>query len=62
VDEEEKLSQDFDYLSNLIKGTTDALDGELKGCSIYLIGMMGSGKSTVGRMLANTLRCGGRLF
>ncbi len=24
--------------------------------SIYLVGMMGSGKSTVGRMLANTLK------
>lgn len=29
---------------------------ELKGCSVWLIGMMGSGKSTTGKMLANTLR------
>jgi len=32
------------------------LNEELKGCSIYLIGMMGSGKSTAGKMLANTLK------
>ncbi|GBF89384.1 shikimate, chloroplastic [Raphidocelis subcapitata] len=56
MSEEERLSVDFDYLSNKIKDTTDVLDPELKGCSIYIIGMMGSGKSTVGRMLANTLR------
>lgn len=54
--EEEKLAQDFDYLGNKIKETTDVLNPELKGCSLYIIGMMGSGKSTVGRMLANTLR------
>lgn len=54
--EEERLSVDFDYLGNKIKATTDLLDPELKGCSLYLIGMMGSGKSTVGRMLANTLK------
>lgn len=30
----------------------------LHTCSIYLIGMMGSGKSTLGRMLANTLKYG----
>jgi ABC-type glutathione transport system ATPase component len=56
INEEEKLSQDFDYLGNKVKDTTDLLNPELKGCSLYLIGMMGSGKSTVGRMLANTLR------
>lgn len=28
----------------------------LRGCSIFFIGMMGSGKSTAGRMLANSLK------
>ena len=54
--EEERLCVDFDYLGDKIKAATDALEPQLKGCSIYLIGMMGSGKSTVGRMLANTLK------
>lgn len=47
---------DFDLLSNKIAEIQDEMVKELNGCSIYLIGMMGSGKSTVGRMLANTLK------
>jgi shikimate kinase len=39
-----------------VKRLQELLDGELKGCSIYLVGMMGSGKSTTGKMLANTLK------
>ena len=32
------------------------LKNELRGCSLFLVGMMGSGKSTLGKMLANTLK------
>jgi shikimate kinase len=39
-----------------VKKLQEALGDELKGCSVYLIGMMGSGKSTTGKMLANTLK------
>jgi shikimate kinase len=39
-----------------VKRLQEELGDELKGCSIYLIGMMGSGKSTTGKMLANTLK------
>jgi len=38
---------DFDLLSNKIAEVTKNLNEELCGCSIYLVGMMGSGKSTV---------------
>lgn len=48
--------EDFDLLSNNIADLNPQLQEDLKGCSIYLVGMMGSGKSTVGRMLANTLK------
>jgi shikimate kinase len=50
------VDEDFDLLSNEVKKLTDLLSTELCGCSLYLVGMMGSGKTTVGRMLANTLR------
>jgi shikimate kinase len=50
------VDEDFDLLSNEVKKLTDTLSTELRGCSLYLVGMMGSGKTTVGRMLANTLR------
>lgn len=53
--------QDFDLLSNQIAALTEQLNEEMKGCSIYLVGMMGSGKSTVGKMLANTFRYEGRV-
>lgn len=39
-----------------VKRLQEVLGEDLKGCSIYLIGMMGSGKSTTGKMLANTLK------
>ncbi len=39
--------QDFDLLSNRVAELTAELKEELRGCSIYLVGMMGSGKSTV---------------
>lgn len=48
--------EDFDLLSNKIAEINEDLVDELQGCSIYLIGMMGSGKSTLGKMLANTLK------
>ena len=35
---------------------TDALLEDIGGTAIYLVGMMGSGKSTVGRLLAETLQ------
>ena len=47
--------EDFDALGAAVAELTKALEPELKGCSIWLIGMMGCGKSTVGKMLANTL-------
>lgn len=50
------VDQDFDLLSAEIKKLQGSLKQELKGCSIYLIGMMGSGKSTTGQMVANTLK------
>lgn len=50
------VDQDFDLLGSEVKRLQEVLGDELKGCSIYLIGMMGSGKSTTGKMLANTLK------
>jgi hypothetical protein len=48
--------EDFDLLSTKIKEITDELqDTDMKGCSVILVGMMGCGKSTLGRMLSNTL-------
>lgn len=48
--------EDFDQLSNKVAELQQYMNDELKGCSLYLVGMMGSGKSTVGKMLANTLK------
>jgi hypothetical protein len=39
--------EDFDLLSKKVAELTQYLNQELRGCSIYLVGMMGSGKSTV---------------
>jgi shikimate kinase len=39
---------DFDLLSTKVADLVAHMDDELKGCSIYLVGMMGSGKSTLG--------------
>jgi DNA replication protein DnaC len=50
------VDQDFDLLGAEVKKLQEALEDQLKGCSIYLIGMMGTGKSTTGKMLANTLK------
>jgi polynucleotide 5'-kinase involved in rRNA processing len=50
------VDQDFDLLGAEVKKLQEALSDELKGCSIYLVGMMGTGKSTTGKMLANTLK------
>jgi len=47
--------EDFDLLSTKISELVEELQGDLSGCSIYLVGMMGCGKSTLGKMLANTL-------
>ncbi|GIL71812.1 hypothetical protein Vretimale_750 [Volvox reticuliferus] len=48
--------EDYDLLSDKVKEVTDELSKDLRGCNIWLVGMMGSGKSTVGKMLANTLK------
>ncbi|KAG2432958.1 hypothetical protein HXX76_008686 [Chlamydomonas incerta] len=48
--------EDFDLLGDKVKEVTDQLLPDLRGCNIWLVGMMGSGKSTVGKMLANTLK------
>ncbi len=48
--------EDFDLLSTKIAELVEDMDADLKGCSIYLVGMMGCGKSTLGRMLSNTLK------
>ncbi|GFH07513.1 uncharacterized protein HaLaN_02325, partial [Haematococcus lacustris] len=48
--------EDFSLLSTRVADLTKELVQELRGCSIYVVGMMGSGKSTVGKMLANTLK------
>ncbi len=47
---------DFDLLSTKVAELVEVVEPELKGCSIYLVGMMGSGKTTLGKMLANTLK------
>ncbi|MEW5302744.1 MAG: hypothetical protein WDW36_005494 [Sanguina aurantia] len=52
----EPEEEDFDLLSDKIAVLQTQVLDELKGCSVWLIGMMGSGKSTTGKMLANTLR------
>ena len=38
---------DYDLLSKKVAALTQELDEQLCGCSIYLVGMMGSGKTTV---------------
>lgn len=48
--------EDFDLLSTKVAELVKEVDEELRGCSIYLVGMMGCGKSTLGKMLANTLK------
>lgn len=53
---EAELENDFDLLSTKISELVAEVDTELKGCSLYLVGMMGSGKSTVAKMIANTLK------
>eukprot|EP00798_Chlamydomonas_sp_ICE-L_P021118 gene21118-28009_t len=47
--------EDFDTLGGAVGELTPTVIEDLKGCSIYLVGMMGSGKTTLGKMLANTL-------
>ena len=42
--------ENFDLLSTKVAELTKELNNELRGCSIYLVGMMGSGKSTVSAM------------
>ncbi|GAX83755.1 hypothetical protein CEUSTIGMA_g11180.t1 [Chlamydomonas eustigma] len=54
--EDAVLEEDFDLLGTKISELVTDLNEELKGCSIYIVGMMGSGKSTLGKMLANTLK------
>jgi shikimate kinase len=51
-----ELEFDFDLLSTKISELVGELDADLQGCSLYLVGMMGSGKSTVAKMLSNTLK------
>lgn len=45
--------EDFDLLSNRVAEIVNDIQPELRGCSIYLVGMMGSGKSTVRRSMTD---------
>jgi shikimate kinase len=47
--------KEYEELTRQIEQAACAAVGSLQGTSIYLVGMMGSGKSTVGKMLSQAL-------
>lgn len=51
----EEGSQDFAQLTQQIEDTAAEVVEGLQGTSLYLIGMMGSGKSTVGKLVSTAL-------
>lgn len=53
---EDRLQQDYGLLSDKFEELSAEVVEGLAGTSVYLVGMMGSGKSTVGKMLANILK------
>lgn len=54
--DEAALALDYDALSDAVRTLADRLGDRLAGTPIYLIGMMGSGKSTVGKLVGAALR------
>mmetsp|Transcript_11813 Transcript_11813/g.18772 ORF Transcript_11813/g.18772 Transcript_11813/m.18772 type:complete len:322 (-) Transcript_11813:130-1095(-) len=53
--EEEGVEEPMDVPDQLME-LAERVKPRLKGCSIYLVGMMGSGKTSVGRVLHNALQ------
>jgi len=47
---------DYDTLMRDIKDLGDAVKEQLGGCSIYFVGMMGAGKTTLANMLSATIK------
>lgn len=54
--DEAVLAADYDALSDAVRALADRLGDRLAGTPVYLIGMMGSGKSTVGKLVGAALR------
>lgn len=55
-DDEARFAEDYDALTDAIRVTAESLTEKLSGTPIYLVGMMGSGKSTVGKLVGAALR------
>lgn len=53
---EDRLRRDYGLLSEEVEALSTRVSEGLGGTSIYLVGMMGSGKSTVGKLLASVLK------
>ncbi|CAL5229508.1 g12844 [Coccomyxa viridis] len=47
---------DYGVLTQKMQDLAAEVQGQLEGTSIYLVGMMGSGKSTVGKLVASALK------
>lgn len=54
--EEADLRADYGVLSERLESLADEVHELLQGNSLYLVGMMGSGKSTVGRLVGKALK------
>lgn len=54
--EEKQLRSDYGALSERLESLADEVHELLQGNSLYLVGMMGSGKSTVGRLVGKALK------
>ncbi|DBA75562.1 TPA: hypothetical protein ACH3X2_009120 [Trebouxia sp. C0005] len=54
--EEADLRADYGALSERLQSLADEVRELLQGNSLYLVGMMGSGKSTVGRLVGKALK------
>uniref|UniRef100_A0A6N2LIL1 shikimate kinase n=1 Tax=Salix viminalis TaxID=40686 RepID=A0A6N2LIL1_SALVM len=53
--ESESLQDLFDEEALILKNKSQEIEPYLKGRCIYLVGMMGSGKTTVGKILSRTI-------
>lgn len=53
---EDRLQRDYGLLSEEVEALSASVSEGLGGASIYLVGMMGSGKSTVGKLLSSVLK------
>ncbi|DBB03785.1 TPA: hypothetical protein ACH3X3_011090 [Trebouxia sp. C0006] len=54
--EEADLRADYGALSERLESLADEVHDLLQGNSLYLVGMMGSGKSTVGRLVGKAMK------